>query len=42
VCNARHAIAEKEARKENSFKKMEVESIALVFNQHEDQVPRSS
>jgi len=34
VCNERHAIAEKEARKENSFKKIEVEPIALVSNQH--------
>lgn len=35
-------LPKKKARKENLFKKMEVESIVLVFNQHEDQGPRSS
>src|SRR3954454_10234023 len=37
MCNARQEIGEKRARKENSFKKMEVESIALVSNEHEAQ-----
>src|SRR6476646_8718135 len=36
-CNTRHGIAEKKARKEISFEKMEVESIALVSNQHKNQ-----